>query len=84
MSDYLQLILQELGMPLWLFIIMFIWASFWKLYGLWIAAQKKSLPWFIFIAVLNTMGILEILYIYVFSKNKPLTYKKDNSRKKKK
>jgi hypothetical protein len=88
MNNTIQLLIQELGIPLWLFLIIFIWVYFWKLYGLWTAAQKKSLPWFIFIALFNTMGILEILYIYVFSKSNPFSSKKvdsnKNSRKKKK
>ncbi|NMB66605.1 hypothetical protein GYA25_00900 [Candidatus Woesearchaeota archaeon] len=87
MNNTIQILLQELGMPLWLFIIIFIWVYFWKLYALWTAAQKKSLPWFIFLAIFNTMGILEILYIYVFSKSNLFSSKKvdskKNSRKKK-
>ncbi|MBI3495564.1 hypothetical protein HY065_02970 [Candidatus Berkelbacteria bacterium] len=47
-----------------------IWDLAWKGYGLWKAAQNKDQWWFIAILVLNTIGILPILYIYVFSKKK--------------
>jgi hypothetical protein len=34
---------------------------------MWKSAKKNHLYWFVIIALLNTAGILEILYIYVFS-----------------
>lgn len=48
--------------------IISIWALIWKGIALWKAAGKKSMIWFIVLLVVNTMGILEILYIFVFSK----------------
>lgn len=54
-----------------LFIIpLMIWSLAWKGYALWKAAKADSKPWFIALLLINTMGILEILYIYVFSKSK--------------
>lgn len=46
------------------------WIFFWKGWALWIAARKGSKPWFIALLIINTMGILEILYIFVFSRLK--------------
>ncbi|MEK7629176.1 MAG: DUF5652 family protein [Patescibacteria group bacterium] len=37
---------------------------------MWRAAHQNSKPWFIALLVINTLGILEILYIYIFSKRK--------------
>lgn len=55
----------------WLFIILAIWGLTWKGIALWKAARNQSKPWFIVLLILNTLGILEILYIFVFSpKNK--------------
>ena len=51
-------------------IILIIWSSVWKGVALWKAARKNSLVWFIVLLVVNTLGILEILYIFVFSKLK--------------
>ena len=45
-----------------------IWSLVWKGLALWKAARKNSLVWFIILLVVNTVGILEILYIFVFSK----------------
>ena len=61
-----------LGVSLWagiiIFTIIFIWSLVWKGLALWKSAQKKSIIWFIALLIINTIGILEILYIFVFSK----------------
>ena len=49
-------------------IVILIWTLAWKGLALWRAAQKKDSIWFIALLIINTLGILEILYIYVFSK----------------
>ncbi len=54
-----------------LFLIPFIiWEAVWKGIGMWKAARNSQLAWFICMLVFNTMGILPILYIYLFQKNK--------------
>ncbi|MFA5173508.1 MAG: DUF5652 family protein [Candidatus Paceibacterota bacterium] len=50
--------------------LVLLWSAYWKGMALWKAAKKGDLKWFIAILVINTMGILEILYIYLFSKKK--------------
>ena len=57
-----------LGIPLWLLLLIALWSLIWKAWALWIAARKESKPWFVVLLILNTLGILEILYIFVFSK----------------
>ncbi|MDO8601929.1 MAG: DUF5652 family protein [bacterium] len=54
------------GLPLLSLLI--IWSLAWKGMALWKAARAGSSPWFVALLVINTLGILEILYIYVFSK----------------
>lgn len=49
-------------------LLLAIWTIPWKGYALWIAARKSQKWWFIAILILNTVAILEILYIFVFSK----------------
>ncbi len=44
------------------------WSVYWKGRALWKAAQRKELYWFITLLLINTLGILEILYLYVFTK----------------
>jgi hypothetical protein len=52
----------------WIAIAVAAWTLPWKGFALWKAAQKKDLYWFIALLLINTMGILEILYIFIFSK----------------
>jgi hypothetical protein len=51
-----------------LFIALMIWTLIWKGMALWKAAKQGSKVWFVVLLIVNTVGILEILYIYVFSK----------------
>ena len=47
-----------------------LWSLIWKGLALWKAARKGENVWFIALLIVNTLGILEILYIYAFSKPK--------------
>ena len=49
-------------------IILVIWDSVWKLIALWKSARNNHLAWFICIAVINTLGILPIVYILMNKK----------------
>jgi hypothetical protein len=51
-----------------LFAVVVLWSIIWKGLALWKAAKKGSKVWFVFLLVVNTVGILEILYLYVFSR----------------
>jgi hypothetical protein len=61
---------QLLGIPSWLLSIILIWTLIWKGIALWKSARKNSPVWFVALLVINTIGILEILYIFLFSKIK--------------
>lgn len=41
-----------------------------KGYALWLAARRGEKWWFIALLVVNTMGILELVYIFAFAKRK--------------
>ena len=47
-----------------------IWALFWKALALWRAAKGAQRYWFIVLLIVNTFGILEIIYLFGFAKNK--------------
>lgn len=51
-------------------VLIVLWSLLWKALALWRAARQGSKWWFVILLVVNTFGILEILYIYVFSKKK--------------
>jgi len=45
-----------------------LWTLFWKISALWVAAQANHKKWFIALSIINTFGILEIIYIFKVSK----------------
>ncbi|MFA6383076.1 MAG: DUF5652 family protein [Parcubacteria group bacterium] len=45
-----------------------IWTIPWKGVALWKAARRGEKIWFVVLLVVNTLAILEILYIFLFSK----------------
>jgi hypothetical protein len=51
-------------------LILVIWSFVWKGIALWYAGGKKDKIWFIVLLLLNTVGILDMLYIFIFSKRK--------------
>ncbi|MDF9809787.1 MAG: DUF5652 family protein [Aurantimicrobium sp.] len=53
-----------------LILALVLWSSIWKGFALYRAGSLKSVPWFVVLFILNTAGILEILYLFVFSKKK--------------
>ena len=46
------------------------WAMVWKGIALWRAGQNGDLAWFIVLFLVNTLGILEIIYIFIFGRRK--------------
>ena len=44
-----------------------IWSLPWKGFALWKSARRGENVWFIFLLITNTAGILELLYLFVFS-----------------
>jgi hypothetical protein len=57
---------QLIGLPsnMLLFAILMAWTLVWKGLALWKAAQAGSKKWFIALLILNTLGILEIVYVF--------------------
>lgn len=53
-----------------LVLIAIVWELIWKGIALWKAARNDQRYWFVGLLVLNTLGILPILYIYVFQKGR--------------
>jgi methionyl-tRNA synthetase len=46
------------------------WSLVWKGIGLWFAARNYQKYWFIAILILNTLGVLEIIYLIWFRRDK--------------
>ncbi|MDR3519727.1 MAG: DUF5652 family protein [Candidatus Pacebacteria bacterium] len=45
-------------------LLLAIWTIPWKAYALWLAVKRNQKIWFIIILILNTVGILEIFYVF--------------------
>jgi len=58
-----------LGMMV-LFGILAVWSSVWKGIALWKAGRNNDSGWYIAMFIVNTLGILEIIYIFAISKKK--------------
>jgi hypothetical protein len=50
------------GTLLW--IVIAVWTVVWKGYALWLAAKHNDKRWFVALVIINTLGILEIIYIF--------------------
>lgn len=53
-------------------ILIIAWTLPWKIIALWRAAKRGEKVWFIVLLVMNSLAILDILYIYVFSRRSVL------------
>jgi hypothetical protein len=52
------------GWGVFTLIVVTLWQLPWKGYALWTAARRKEAGWFILLFLVNTLAILEILYIF--------------------
>ena len=76
MMSYLENFSTRVSMPIgafgvigaMLFILLLIWSLVWKGLALWRAARTGRTGWFVALLAVNTFGILEILFLFVFSK----------------
>lgn len=53
---------------IWVLILILLWDGVWKLVAMWRAARNNQTGWFILLAVLNTVGILPIIYLLLACK----------------
>lgn len=66
----------EWMLPFWLgallpFALLFVaWSVLWKGLALWHAARRGQYWWFMILLVVNTLGILEIIYLFFVAKLK--------------
>ncbi len=59
------------GLPewaIWTAVILGVWSAIWKAFALYRAGTRHSKVWFVVLFVVNTAGILEIFYLFYFSK----------------
>jgi len=56
-----------------------LWILPWKGWALWLAARRKEKWWFIALLVLNTLAVLEIIYIFAIAKRHDTREVRDTS-----
>ena len=49
--------------------VLLVWGLVWKGWALYLAARRGELIWFVVLLVVNTVGLLEIFYIFVIAKS---------------
>ena len=59
-----------------LIVIITLWDFFWKAWGLWVSAQRKEKIWFALILIINSAGILPIIYLWLRLWRKKVSDKK--------
>lgn len=57
----------------WAIPLILLWTMPWKGVALWRTARNKHIAWFVVLFLVNTLAILEIIYIFAFSKKKLIT-----------
>lgn len=43
-----------------------VWDLIWKIFALWKSARRDQKVWFIFLAIINSVGILPIIYLLLY------------------
>jgi hypothetical protein len=70
MTNYNSNYAGGMGVPMWIhafgpvIFIIIIWTIFWKGLALWHAGRRGQPWWFVIMLVVNTVGILEIIYLF--------------------
>ena len=55
----------------WLVFSLFVvWSMAWKGVALWRAGRNNHIGWFVALFIINSVGILPIIYIFAFSRKK--------------
>jgi len=70
MVEFLNLIAAQSGIPIAILMLLLVWTLVWKAFALWKSARLNQPIWFVSLLIINTLGILEILYYYIFSEIK--------------
>lgn len=72
--------LEALGPQLGVLVaVLAFWTVPWKGYALWLAARRGEKAWFIILLVVNTLAVLEIVYIFAFGR-RPVAAPQDDVR----
>ena len=62
--EYLNLVFTPI------FMLIIVWSMVWKGIALWKCGRNNQLVWFVVLFIVNTAGILPIIYLIFFQKKK--------------
>lgn len=65
--------MDNLQLPDWVIVpllVLTLWSLFWKGLALWHSARKNDTSWFVVLLLVNSVGILEIIYLFSVAKLK--------------
>ena len=48
-----------------------LWDATWKAVAMWKAARRSQLTWYVLLFVLNTVGVLPIVYVFFVAPRQP-------------
>ena len=60
----------SVGLSTLIFVVTAVWATVWKGFALWFAARNHQQKWFIALLIINTLGLLEIIYLVWFRRDR--------------
>lgn len=69
MNEQQQLAFLIIGLPFVLGAVI-LWSAVWKGLALWHSARRREPWWFVILLLVNTLGILEIIYLFGVAKLK--------------
>jgi hypothetical protein len=56
------------GMNIYTIAAIILWTFPWKAWALWLAARRGDIWWFLALLLLNTLALLDIIYIFLIAK----------------
>lgn len=57
-----------IGVPVWAIAFVIAWTFIWKGLALWRAALLRQRVWFVALLLINTLGLLEIIYLFLVAR----------------
>ena len=76
--DMEQLIAQN---EMFFLLVTLLWVLPWKGYALWKAAQRADKVWYVALLLVQTLGLLEIIYVFYFADRPRKKEKSEESEK---
>ncbi len=50
--------------------LIILWSISWKCYSVWTASKNNHKKWFVALVIFNTLGILDMIYVFGIAKKK--------------